>query len=64
MALSTIGTGGRLTIPKEIRDALNLKPGDKLIAFSPGPGRIFLGKSAAWYKPKVLGAIKRKTFSP
>jgi len=64
MALSTIGPGGRLTIPKEIRDTLGLKSGDKLVAFPLGPGRIYLGKSAAWYKPKVLRAIKCKKFSP
>ena len=64
MALSTIGPGGRLTIPKDIRDTLGLRPGDKLIAFAFGPGRIYLGKSAAWYKPKVLRAIKRRKFSP
>ena len=64
MALATVGAKGRLTIPKEVRDALALKPGDKLLAIPIGPGRVYLGKSAASYKPRVYGATKHKRFSP
>lgn len=30
MALSTITSKGQMTLPKEVRDRLNLKPGDRL----------------------------------
>jgi antitoxin PrlF len=30
MPTSTITSKGQTTVPKEVRDALNLKPGDKL----------------------------------
>jgi AbrB family looped-hinge helix DNA binding protein len=41
---TTIGEKGQVVIPSEARAIMELKKGDKLMAFSPGQGMIVLSK--------------------
>lgn len=38
MATTTMTSKGQLTVPKEVRDALGLKPGDKVVLTPTGDG--------------------------
>lgn len=42
MAIATMTTKGQITIPKEIRDALHLKPGDRVdfVLFEDGTAKL------------------------
>jgi len=40
MALARMSTRGRVTIPKEMRDALGLKPGDSVVFYETEKGLI------------------------
>jgi AbrB family looped-hinge helix DNA binding protein len=55
MPTSTIITKGRTTVPKEIREALDLHPGDQLHS-EIGSGRISITKRPAFFRWK--GVIK------
>ena len=46
MEVAKITAQGQITIPKRIRNKLNLKAGDDLIFFEEGNGRFFLGNSS------------------
>jgi antitoxin PrlF len=44
MATTTVTSKGQVTIPKAVRDALNIKPGTKVVIESSGKGEAILRK--------------------
>jgi len=42
MTTATITTKGQITIPKDIRDSMNLKTGDRVNFFMDDNGRVFI----------------------
>ncbi len=42
MSITTITTKGQTTIPKEIRDKLNLRPGDRISFIVEDDGRVYI----------------------
>lgn len=42
MSIATITSKGQTTIPKEIRDKLNLRPGDRISFIMEADGRVYI----------------------
>ncbi|KOP25342.1 AbrB family transcriptional regulator [Hapalosiphon sp. MRB220] len=42
MSISTVTSKGQTTIPKEIREKLNLRPGDRISFFIEVDGRVYI----------------------
>ncbi|NWF59443.1 MAG: type II toxin-antitoxin system PrlF family antitoxin [Fischerella sp.] len=42
MSITTITSKGQTTIPKEIRDKLNLRPGDRISFIVEADGRVYI----------------------
>ena len=47
MNLAKVSNNGQLTVPLEIRRALNLKPGDKVLFMENQEGQITIGNASA-----------------
>ena len=62
MNLAKVSANGQITVPLEIRRALNLKPGDKVLFVQNQEGQITIGNasSQAIYKVQTVfeGAIE------
>lgn len=54
---SRLDNDGRVTIPRELRERLGLKPGDPVV-FAPGPGRTLLIHPRTRLM-RVLDAVRR-----
>lgn len=44
---TTVTSKGQVTLPKEIRDAAGIKPGDEVVVRVTASGGIFIGKSGS-----------------
>lgn len=47
MNLAKVSSNGQITVPLEIRRALNLKPGDKILFMKNQDGQITIGNASA-----------------
>ncbi|OPF95287.1 AbrB/MazE/SpoVT family DNA-binding domain-containing protein [Rhodopseudomonas palustris] len=58
---TTITSKGQVTLPKKVRDAAGIKPGDKVEVRSTASGGIYIGKSGseADYLKKLQAIAKR-----
>uniref|UniRef100_Q07PZ9 Transcriptional regulator, AbrB family n=1 Tax=Rhodopseudomonas palustris (strain BisA53) TaxID=316055 RepID=Q07PZ9_RHOP5 len=58
---STVTSKGQVTLPKKVRDAAGIKPGDKVEVRSTASGGIYIGKSGseAEYLKKLQAIAKR-----
>ncbi|HEY0327834.1 MAG TPA: AbrB/MazE/SpoVT family DNA-binding domain-containing protein [Rhodopseudomonas sp.] len=58
---TTVTTKGQITLPKKVRDAAGIKPGDKVEVRNTASGGIFIGKSGseAEYLKKLQAIAKR-----
>jgi AbrB family looped-hinge helix DNA binding protein len=54
MAEATLSSKNQIVIPREAREALQLKPGDKLIVTAPG-GKILILEKPNSYSKAILG---------
>jgi AbrB family looped-hinge helix DNA binding protein len=55
--LGTVSSKGRLTIPKAIRDAMGLKPGDSVV-FAFTDGAATLRPAKAWTLDELRGSLR------
>ena len=66
MELAKITTKGQITIPKDVREKMNLKTGDKVLFFEEN-GRFFLQNSNSValsdFQKAMKGAAKKAEFS-
>jgi AbrB family looped-hinge helix DNA binding protein len=62
MATTTVTVKGQVTLPKGIRDAAGIKPGDRLIVEATASGGVYIEKpgSAAKYRKRLLALAKRR----
>lgn len=62
MAISTVTVKGQVTLPKEIRDAAGIKPGDKVVVRLTAAGNVSIGRpdKAAAYEEKLRALAKRR----
>ena len=62
MATTTVTVKGQVTLPKEIRDAAGIKPGDRLIVEATASGGVYIEKpgSAAKYRKRLLALARRR----
>ncbi|WP_022719977.1 AbrB/MazE/SpoVT family DNA-binding domain-containing protein [Rhodopseudomonas sp. B29] len=58
---STVTIKGQVTLPKKVRDAAGIKPGDKVEVRNTASGGIYIGKSGseAEYLKKLQALAKR-----
>lgn len=65
MATATMTSKGQLTIPKDIRDRLGLKPGDRVEFVPGGDGRtVVLRKRRVLTLEQVLGSLPSNGVTP
>ena len=57
MAVATMTSKGQLTVPKEIRDRLGLKPGDKVELVPCGEQAVTLRKRRQLSLKEVMGSL-------
>jgi AbrB family looped-hinge helix DNA binding protein len=57
MAEATLSSKNQIVIPKEAREALGLKPGDKLLVVARGDGVIVMQKPRS-YRAAIRGLMK------
>jgi antitoxin PrlF len=57
MATATMTSKGQLTVPKEIRERLGLKPGDKVDLVPSGDDRAIMRKRHTLRLDEVLGTL-------
>ena len=57
MATATMTSKGQLTVPKEIRDRLDLKPGDRVELVPSGDHAVTLRKRRSLSLGEVLGSL-------
>jgi antitoxin PrlF len=57
MAVATMTSKGQLTVPKEIRDRLGLKPGDKVELVPSGEQAVTMRKRRSLSLDEVLGSL-------
>ena len=62
MATSTVTVKGQVTLPKSIREAAGIEPGDRLNVEATASGGIYIEKpgSAAKYRKRLLALAKRR----
>lgn len=58
MNLAKISSSGQITVPVEVRRALNLKPGDKVLFMRDEKGQIVIGNASAQAIYKAQAAFK------
>jgi antitoxin PrlF len=60
--MTTITVKGQVTLPKKVRDAVGLKPGDKVDIRATASGGIYIEKPGALrsYKERVDAVAKRR----
>lgn len=58
MAISTLTTKGRVTIPRSVRDRLGLRPGDRLDFRVDGAGRILVRPLVDSSLAEVSGVLR------
>ena len=65
MATTTVTVKGQVTLPKDVRDAAGIKPGDRLNVEATASGGVYIEKpgSAAKYRKRLLALAKRKIVS-
>ena len=63
MSIATLTSKGQITLPKEVRDQLNLKAGDQL-RFEAGSDGTLIGRPAARSALQLVGMLKRKNSKP
>jgi antitoxin PrlF len=63
MPTSTVTSKGQITIPKEVRDRLNLKTGSRLDFVIEASGRVILKPLSSDFR-SLRGMIKSKRKSP
>jgi antitoxin PrlF len=58
---TTVTSKGQVTLPKKIREAAGIKPGDKVVVRNTASGGIFIGKSdsEAEYVKRLQAIAKR-----
>jgi len=59
---TTITVKGQVTLPKKVRDAVGLKPGDKMEVRATASGGIYIEKpgAAQSYRERLNGLAKRR----
>jgi AbrB family looped-hinge helix DNA binding protein len=59
---TTMTVKGQVTIPKEVRDAVGLKPGDKLDVCATATGGVYIEKpgAASEYRKRLLALAERR----
>jgi antitoxin PrlF len=57
VATATMTSKGQLTVPKEIRDRLSLKPGDKVEFVPSGDNRVMMRKRRTIGMQELFGAL-------
>ena len=62
MSVSTLTSKGQMTVPKEIRDGLHLKPGDRVKFFLDPDGRVVMLPILA--VSRLRGMLKSKRRRP
>jgi antitoxin PrlF len=62
---TTVTSKGQVTLPKKVRDAAGIKPGDKVEVRSTASGGIYIGKSGSEgeYLKKLQAIAKRHPIS-
>lgn len=62
MATTTVTVKGQVTLPKDVRDAAGIKPGDRLSVETTASGGIYIEKpgNAAKYRKRLLALAKRR----
>jgi AbrB family looped-hinge helix DNA binding protein len=63
MPIGTVTAKGQITIPKEIRDQLGLKPGDRVSFAQDSPGQVSLKPVESDFL-KMQGILKSKRKKP
>jgi len=60
--IMTITTNGRVTIPKKVRDAAGLKPGDRVEVRATASGGVYIEKSGAHrsYRERLEALAKER----
>jgi AbrB family looped-hinge helix DNA binding protein len=61
MATATMTSKGQLTVPKEIRDRLGLKPGDKVELVPSGDDRVVMRKRRTIELKELFGILPKGT---
>jgi AbrB family looped-hinge helix DNA binding protein len=59
---TTITIKGQVTLPKSVRDAVGLKPGDRVVVRPTASGGVYVGRpdAAAEYERRVRAVAKRR----
>lgn len=62
MATTTVTVKGQVTLPKDVRDAAGIKPGDRLNVEATASGGVYIEKpgNAAKYRKRLLALAKRR----
>lgn len=62
MAISTVTVKGQVTLPKDIRDAAGIKPGDKVVVRLNAAGGVSIGHpdKASAYEERLRALAKRR----
>jgi AbrB family looped-hinge helix DNA binding protein len=63
MPISTVSSKGQITIPKEIRDELGLKPGDRVNVFKDKTGQLSVRAINTDFR-SLRGILKSKRTRP
>ncbi len=63
MSIATITSKGQVTIPKDIRDGLDMKPGDQ-ITFNLMPDGTVIMRVKAWKLADLAGMLHKKNRKP
>jgi antitoxin PrlF len=64
MATATMTSKGQLTVPKEIRDRLELRPGDKVEFVTGGEDSVVMRKRRTLRLDEVLGSLPTNGITP
>jgi antitoxin PrlF len=60
--IATVTSKGQVTLPKQVREAAGIKPGDKVIVRATASGGIYVGRpdAASEYEARVRAVAKRR----